>query len=173
MKFLIFFEKFVYYNYTIPDRRREMRSFVIAVVAICLATALMGNAFAVGLYVVGKEDCDCSPLVAKGIVPDTVNKLTEALLFPQIAAVLDQIGQQVRAMLAGFGPTSAEAAEPPAMTEQTTDGKEKTEVEKTPAKEEKPAVEKPAKSKKPTAQLKGIQKKKKAKKKVKMPPRAM
>jgi hypothetical protein len=149
-----------------------MRSFVIAVAAICLATALMGNAFAVGLYVVGKEECDCSPLVAQGIVPDTLNKLKEAFLFPQIAAVLDRVGQEVRAVLSGFGPTSAQAAEPPTVTEQT-DGKEKAAVEKPPAKEEKPAVEKPAKSKKPTAKLKGIEKKKKKEKKVKKPPTVM
>jgi hypothetical protein len=167
MKFLIFIEKFV-------DRRREMRSIFIAVVSICVATALMGNAFAVGLYVVGKEDCDCSPLVAQGIVPDTLNKLKEAFLFTQMAAVLDRIGVEVRAMLAGFGPTSAEAAEPPKMIEQTEE-KGKTEVEKPPAKEEKPAVEKPVKSKKPSAKLKSIEKKKKSQKekKVKVPPRAM
>jgi hypothetical protein len=149
-----------------------MRSIFIAVVSICVATALMGNAFAVGLYVVGKEDCDCSPLVAQGIVPDTLNKLKEAFLFPQMASVLDRIGQEVRAMLAGFGPTSAEAAEPPKMIEQTEE-KGKADVEKPPAKEEKPAVEKPAKHKKPAAQLKAIEKKKQQKKKVKKPPTVM
>ncbi|HMK33798.1 MAG TPA: hypothetical protein VK463_01940 [Desulfomonilaceae bacterium] len=148
-----------------------MRSISIALVSICLAAALVGNSYAVGLYVVGKEDCDCSPLVARGIVPDTLNKMKEAFLFPQIAEVLDRIGIEVKAMLAGLGPAPAEAAETPAITEQT-EGKAKTEMEKAPAKEEKPAVEKPAKHKKPTAELKKVEKKK-TKKKVKMPPRAM
>lgn len=150
-----------------------MRSIIIAVMAICVAAFLVGNANAVGLYVVGKEDCDCSQLVARGIVPDTLNKLTEALLFPQIAAVLDRIGQEVKVILAGMGPASAEAAVTPTITEQPEE-KGKTEVEKPPAKEEKPAAEKITKPKKQVAQLKKKEKKQKPKrKKVKAPPRAM
>jgi hypothetical protein len=153
-------------------RRREMRSFVIAVVAFCLATAVAGNSFAVGLYVVGKEECDCSPLVAKGIVPDTVNKLSEAFLFPQIAAALDQAGKEVRGMLAGFGPTSAEAAEPSVTPEQAAVEKGKTETVAPHAKEAKPAVEKHVMPKKRSARLKRLEKKSR-KRKVKIPPRAM
>ncbi len=91
----------------------------------------MGNSQAVGLYVVGKEDCDCSPLVARGIVPDTLNKLKEAFVLPQMIQALDWIALEIKGMVANLGPAPSEGlAEPSAAPEPTE--KEKQELEKAP-----------------------------------------
>jgi hypothetical protein len=141
-----------------------MRS-IVAAAAVCLLLSwgLAGNAVAVGLQAVGKEPCNCDPLVARGIVPDTVNKLKSALDFPQISVVLDRLALDVRTVLSQFGsgapsngaPELTAKAEPP---------------EKVTAKPP-PEIKPPAKPKKKIA--KKLTKKPKAKKKVKRPPRAM
>jgi hypothetical protein len=81
-----------------------MRSFIIALV-ICLfsAVALTGNAGAVGLQAVGKEECVCDPLVARGIVPDTLNKLQLAFVFPEFGVALDRFAVEMKAILGQFG----------------------------------------------------------------------
>jgi hypothetical protein len=141
-----------------------MRSFTIAIICTCVFLALVGSSHAVGLYVVGKEECNCSPLVARGIVPDTLNQLTEALWFPQVAVALDRIAVELKAMLASVGPqpeeVNGEKLKAPEETPET-----KSEIEKKP--QEKPAVQKPAKHKQSKAPAKKIKKKKK----VKIPPR--
>lgn len=150
-----------------------MRSFVIAAaVCVALATVWIGNAQAVGLYVVGKEDCSCSPLTARGIAPDTLNKLHEAFLVSHIAAALDKMAVELKGMFDQFGkPPVTEASAVPAETPET---KEKPAVEEKPVKEKKPAIEKKSgkKDKKAGIQSAKVDKSKK-KKRVKMPSRVM
>ena len=155
-----------------------MRSFTIAVmVTIVLATACVGNVYAVGLYAVGKEQCNCSPLVARGIIPDPLNKLKEALVCSQLAQVLDKIVVELKGMVAQVGAPSVGAYEEATKEEEIQGIKEKPTLEKKPgkeegpAKEEKPAIEKKSiKGKKPALQLKKDETKKK-KRRVKIPPK--
>ncbi len=148
-----------------------MRSIVIAAaICVAMATVWSGSAQAVGLYVVGKEDCNCSSLTARGIVPDPLNKMTEALLLPQFAEVLDRIALEIKGMLDQVGrPPVAETAAVAPEAEVT---KEKPSVEEKPAKEEKAAVEKKPGKKEKKAGLQATKEKKK-KKRVKMPSRVM
>jgi hypothetical protein len=153
-----------------------MRSLIIAVlVTIVLAAAGVGNVHAVGLYAVGKEECNCSALVAKGIIPDTLNKLHEALLLPQLAMVLDKIAVGIKDMVSQTGGPSAVESE-----EAIKEGEKAPELKEKPAAEKKPGKEEiPLKGKKPTIQKKSIKGKKptlhmkkgKKKKPVKMPPK--
>jgi hypothetical protein len=154
-----------------------MRSLIIAVlVTIALAAACVGNVHAVGVYAVGKEQCNCSPLVARGIVPDPLNKLHEVLLFPQLAMILDKIAVGIKDMVGQTGGPSAVAPEEEIKRgEEAPELKEKPVIEKKAGKdgispkEEKPAIEKKSiKKKKPAVQLKKDQQKKK---RVKIPPK--
>jgi len=154
-----------------------MRSFIIAVVVtIALATACVTNVHAVGMYRVGKEECNCSPLVAKGIIPDPLNKLKEALVCSQLALVLDRIVVEIKGIVGQFGVNSAAASEEAVKKgEEAPELKARPAIEKIPrkeefpAKEEKPAIEKKSiKGKKPAVQLKKDQKKKR---RVKIPPK--
>jgi hypothetical protein len=156
-----------------------MRSFIIAVlVTIALAAACVGNVHAVGLYAVGKEECNCSPLVARGIIPDPLNKLHEALLLPHLAMVLDKIAMGIRDMVGQTsGPYAVAPEEEIKRGEEAPELKEKPAIEKKSGKEEiapkeeKPATEKKSiKKKKPSMQLKKDDGKKK-KKRVKIPPK--
>ncbi len=149
-----------------------MRSIVIAAaICVALATVWSGSAQAVGLYVVGKEDCDCSPLVARGIVPDPLNKLTEALLFPQFAEVLDRIALEIKGMVDQIGkPPVAETA---AVAPETETAKEKPTIEEKPVKKEKTIIEKKPAKKIKKASLQASKQKAKKKKPVKMPSRVM
>jgi len=154
-----------------------MRSFIIAVmVTIALAAACVGNVYAVGVYAVGKEDRNCSPLVARGIIPDPLNKLHEVLLFPQLAMILDKIAVGIKDMVSQVGmPPTAAFDEAIKKGEEASELKEKPAIEKKPGKEEispkeeKPATEKQSiKGKKPGVQSKKDQKKKR---RVKIPPK--
>ncbi len=154
-----------------------MRSLIIAVlVTIALAAACVGNVHAVGVYAVGKEQCNCSPLVARGIIPDPLNKLHEVLLFPQLAMILDKIAVGIKDMVGQVGmPPTADSEEAIKKGEEASELKEKPAIEKKPGKEEvspkeeKPAIEKKSiKKKKPAMELKKDQKKKK---RVKIPPK--
>jgi hypothetical protein len=143
-----------------------MRAVMIAVLCIVLA-AVASQSHAVGLYVVGKEDCNCSPLVARGIVPDALNVLKEAFLFPQLTYALDRLAQEVQTMLVQIGspPTNgtAELKDDNATTA-------KPEAEKIAPKDEQPIIDKPIKDKKTSVTpAKSIKKKKK---RVRIPPKA-
>jgi hypothetical protein len=148
-----------------------MRSIVIvATIFVALTTVWVGKSQAVGLYVVGKEDCECSPLAARGIVPDTLNKLKEAFLVAHIAAALDKVAVEIKGMVDQFGkPPETEAAiTPPEATE-----KEKSAIEEKPAKE-KPAIDKKSEKKGQKAGIKNAKAdNSKKKKKVKVPSRVM
>ncbi len=143
-----------------------MRAALIAALCIVLAAVFAGQSHAVGLYVVGKEDCDCSPLVAKGIVPDTLNKLKEAFLIPHLAYALDKLAQEIQAMLVSAGAPAATAyAE---VKDDMASANIVSDASPEPPKPEKAIVEKPAKEKKsPVKHSKNVKKKKK---KVKIPP---
>lgn len=132
-----------------------MRSFLIAAaVCIVLAAGFPAKSDAVGLYAVGKEECKCSPLVARGIIPDPLNQLSEAFAFPQIALALDRLAIGIRDMVGQTeGPAMAAVPESPVPEEEVPALKEK---------EKKPSAVK----KKPVAKAKA-----KAKKKLRRKPR--
>lgn len=126
--------------------------YVVVAGAIALVVAAVGVqcSWAVGFDVVGKEKCECGPLVSRGIIPDTLNKLKEALFLDKLASVLDWIAADGGALMAQVGPSShrevRETVYPTADTGVV--------------KEEKKAPSKPAK-------------KRVKKRRVKIPPRAM
>lgn len=112
-----------------------MRSLLVAVVmVIIVGIAIPMNVGAVGYYRVGERPV-CSELVARGLVPDTMNQLTEAFPVHLVASTLDsiavevrsfleQVGQKPEAEIAAATPTSSEAAaeieQPPAKPAETT-----------------------------------------------------
>ena len=79
--------------------------YVVVAGAVILIAAVAGVqcAGAVGYDVLGKEKCRCDPLVARGILPDTANKLWEMLFIPKLGSILDHIAVNGKAMLAQFG----------------------------------------------------------------------
>ena len=93
-----------------------MRSFIVTM-AVCalLATGFAANALAVGVYVAGKEDCKCSPLVAAGVIPDPLNTLASLPVWRVLNAVAERLAAGVQGLLnqTGAAPTLA-AAEPEA-----------------------------------------------------------
>ncbi len=147
-----------------------MRRILIAVLSIVLVAAWLGQSQAVGLYVVGKEDCNCSPLVARGIVPDTLNLLTDALLFPHIAVALDKVALEIQSVLSGLtAPAVTTVAE---AREETTEADTITsDAEKATPKVDKPAAQAP--EKKVTTPAKKKTAKVKKKKRVRQPPKTM
>lgn len=138
-----------------------MRSLVVAVtVCIMIAGALAQRSEAVGFEVVGKEDCKCSPLVARGIIPDTLNKLKEAFVFPSLFVVVERVAGEIKAITSQFGAKPMAAVEPsipPPALEKKTEPKEK------------PVEMKPVKEKK----AKSAKKKPSKARRIKQPPRAM
>jgi len=81
-----------------------MRSFFVAtVICVCVAIALLGVAQAAGTYVAGKEEGDRSSLSAKGVIPDTLNKVSQAFAFGFIGRAIDRIAGEVKAILGQFG----------------------------------------------------------------------
>lgn len=144
-----------------------MRSLLIAAaVCIVLAAGFPVKADAVGLYAVGKEGCKCSPLVARGIVPDPLNQLSEVLAFSQIAWALDQLAVGIKDVVSQTeGPAMAALPESPLPEEEVPALKEKEEKE-----EKAPAIKKP--TAKRTAKAKA-KKRVHKKKRVPVPTRSM
>lgn len=148
-----------------------MRSLLIAVVTATIVGVIVPmNAGAVGYYRVGEQPV-CSQLVARGLVPDTINQLTEAFPLQYLVSALDSVAVDVRTFIeqagqkpgveiAAAAPTKSEAAaeieQPPAKPTPKT-----TKVQKKPVpvpkvtKDNKPvkttAKKKPTTSPKPTA----------------------
>jgi hypothetical protein len=152
-----------------------MRFLVVAVVALAMVSGLSGTAGSAGYQVVGKEECDCSPLVARGVYPDTLNKLHQAVYFPSVISVVDQLAMDLKSFvthfMVGSAPESQESVTPTEDTKAVKEksappAEEKLQKEEKPAKEETPAA---VKKKKSPHQQKQIDKKKK---KIKVPPRA-
>jgi outer membrane biosynthesis protein TonB len=142
----------------------EMRYFIVLVVSV-VSTVFLGNAGAAGLVAMGSEPSDCSPLIARGIIPDPLNRLADMLYFPQVASALDSVAVEVRSMLT---PVETESTVEP--EEEAKEGKEKSTLEEKPETPAKEAV-RPSEKKKTIAQSKKTSQKKK--KPVKMPGRAM
>ncbi|MEJ2718693.1 MAG: hypothetical protein P8182_16440 [Deltaproteobacteria bacterium] len=81
-----------------------MHSFRCAVViGVFLLTLLVGNALAVGVSSVGREECACPELVAAGVIPDTLNRVTRIVQFLNPASVVDRISGEIKAILGQFG----------------------------------------------------------------------
>ena len=77
-----------------------MRSlFLVLGMCIALGAMLLGNAQAVGIYAVGKENCPCTGLTANGKIPDTLNQLSEIPVFGLVSAVVDRVAGEVKAAL--------------------------------------------------------------------------
>jgi len=128
-----------------------MRSilFVLLTAVLCVSL-LTGTASAVGLYVAGKEECKCSTLVARGIVPDALNKLTEIPVWAALSVVAEKVAVELRSMLAQFGTESS-------LREAEPETKPLAKVEPEPAREKEKAQA-------------PLTKKTKKQKKVKLPP---
>jgi len=152
-----------------------MRSSLISVAVICLLAVFLANdAEAVGLTAVGKEDCVCSPLVERGIVPDTLNKLKLAFEFPQLSMVLDRLALDVRGILGQFGvgpqALAVDSVPPKEEIKDLKEPKETKEFKKSPVPAKKSKLQaKQDQTKKETRKTKKL----KSKKRVKVPPRAM
>jgi hypothetical protein len=149
-----------------------MRYLVILAMICALLWAISSNADCAGVRVVGKGQCECNPLVARGIIPDPLNMLKEAVTFPQVGPVLDQLAVDIREVVGQIG-TGNGATASVAPSEEAKEQKEKPSLEEKPGKEEKPAKEQtlaPSKAKKPVKHLKKSERK--PKKKVKVPPKA-
>jgi hypothetical protein len=85
-----------------------MRYVIIATVLSVLTVAGgLETARAVGYDIAGKEKCVCSPLVSRGLVPDTLNSFTEALVFPRFGFLAERLALEVKAILGQFGIKSA------------------------------------------------------------------
>jgi len=151
-----------------------MRYFIVLGLVFAFLAVSLGNANSAGLYVVGKEPCDCSPLIARGIIPDPLNRLHDMLYSPQVAAALDSVAVEVRSMVTQLETTETNGSAPAVAPEEETKGpKEKPTLEEKATKEEgagKEATETIGKKKPVVHAKKAIQKKKK---KVKVPGRAM
>jgi len=143
----------------------EMRHIIVLSVVFALMALFLGNAGAAGLVAMGKEPCDCPSLVARGIIPDPLNRLADMLYFPQVASALDSVAVEVRSMLAQ--PDEGATVEP---EEEAKEPKEKSTIEEKPEKPAKEAIRPSAKKKAVAQSKKPTQKKKK---RVKMPSRTM
>ncbi|MDD3473164.1 MAG: hypothetical protein PHS86_10300 [Syntrophaceae bacterium] len=147
----------------------------LLILVVALTVAINGifvtQSGAVGLYAVGKEQISCSPLVARGVVPDTWNKLSEALLVPQISWALDRLAVEMKTVLSQFGaPPSNGVADTASLTKEEilpVNDKEKVKevLEEKPAKKTKKVEVKKDKKVKKTSD--------KPKKRIKVPPKAM
>lgn len=156
-----------------------MRLFILAVVlTVALSSFFVSPSGAVGLYAVGKEQISCSPLVARGIVPDTWNKLTEALLVPQISWALDKLAVEVKTVLSQFGapPSNGVAETASVVKEDLFESKEKDKPKELNNSVIEKKTSKPTKSTKKTQLTKDKKIKTisdKPKKRIKVPPKAM
>ncbi len=142
-----------------------MRYIIVLTVVFALTAPFLGNAGAAGLVARGAEQSECSSLVARGIIPDPLNRLADMLYFPQVASALDSVAVEVRSMLAR--PNEEATVEP---EEEAKEPKEKSSLEEKPEKPAKEAIRHPEKKKRVAHSKKPSQKKKK---RVKGPSRAM
>ncbi len=88
-----------------------MRSCLIAgMLCFVLAFACAADSQAAGVYAVGKEECNCSSLVARGIIPDSLNKLKEAIFFPELSLAVQNLAEEFRSALIHLAPKPAAAS---------------------------------------------------------------
>jgi hypothetical protein len=109
-----------------------MRAFVIMVaISLFIGVGCVSTSHAVGYYSVGKEDCRCSPLVARGIFPDTLNLINEALVLPGLGGALERFAVSIREMFTQFAATPSDSvSEPVTRKESPVQFDEPTKVEK-------------------------------------------
>lgn len=150
-----------------------MRFLVVAIVTLALVPGLVGTALSAGYQVVGKEPCNCSPLVARGIYPDTLNKLHDAVYFPTVLAAVDQVAMDLKSVVTHLAAAPAEEAQESGVaSEDVKAAPQKSTTEEKIQKEEKakeapPAAVKKKAKKKTTHSNKRSSKKHK---KIKVPP---
>ncbi len=81
-----------------------MRSLCACTLLCCMvALACANSTFAVGLYTPGKEPCKPGSIGSTGKVPDVLNQLTEAFVFPSVFRALDKLAGEIKAILGQFG----------------------------------------------------------------------
>ncbi|MFH0959304.1 MAG: hypothetical protein V1897_11430 [Pseudomonadota bacterium] len=80
-----------------------MRYLLMSLIAVAALFTFCSSCLAVGVYTPGQEKYNCSSLVQRGIIPDAWNKLTEALLIPQISWAIDKLTIETKAVIGQFG----------------------------------------------------------------------
>ena len=80
-----------------------MRYSLMSLLVVAALFAFCSSCLAVGVYTPGKEKFECCPFVKRGVIPDTWNKLTEALLIPQISWAIDRLTIEAKAVISQFG----------------------------------------------------------------------
>lgn len=89
-----------------------MRYLLVSLLCVAALFAFTSNSAAVGVYSPGLEKADCSALVQRGVIPDTWNKLSEALLVREISWAIDKLTIEAKAFLNQFGqPPTSDIAE--------------------------------------------------------------
>lgn len=86
-----------------------MRSLCVCTLLCCIAAfACTDSTLAVGLYTPGKDELKSSTVENAGKVPDVLNKLAEALVFPSVFRALDKVAGEIKAILGQFGVKTSE-----------------------------------------------------------------
>ena len=81
-----------------------MRSVCFCTLLCCVAVfACVEHAPAVGYSIPGKDECSPTGLEARGKVPDVLNRLADAFVFPSVFRALDKLAGEVKAVLGQFG----------------------------------------------------------------------
>ena len=77
---------------------------ITGMVCVMVCVIWLGGAQAIGNYVVGQEKCDRTSLNARGIIPDTMNKIKEVFVVPSfVVKAIDTVAGEVKAILSQFG----------------------------------------------------------------------
>ncbi|MCX5872830.1 MAG: hypothetical protein NTY51_06295 [Deltaproteobacteria bacterium] len=153
-----------------------MRYLLVSLLCVAALFAFTSNSAAVGVYNPALEKSECSTLVQRGVIPDTWNKLSEALLVREISWAIDKLTIEAKAFLNQFGqPPSSGLSEVSAPKE----AKEFKDEVLTPVKDKPKTIEK---KKRPVNKTAKIDKKKskktdtknaKPKKRIKAPLKAL
>ena len=80
-----------------------MSRLIISVMLYLLLVSMAGTVQAVGFAPAGKEKCNSSSLEAAGVVPDTLNRFKETLVFLKLGSVVDRIAGEIKSVLSQFG----------------------------------------------------------------------
>jgi hypothetical protein len=75
----------------------------MSLLTVAALFAFCSSSLAVGVYTPGQEKNDCCPLIQRGVIPDTLNKLTLALLIPQISWAIDKLAVEAKVVISQFG----------------------------------------------------------------------
>lgn len=80
-----------------------MSRLIVSVMLYALLVSMAGAVHAVGFVPQGKEKCNSSSLEAAGVVPDTLNKFKDTLVFLKLGSVVDRIAGEIKSILSQFG----------------------------------------------------------------------